>query len=38
MQHEFGAATGVLAQLVVEADLVPALEDFRLTLRQDNAS
>ena len=37
MQHEFGAAGGLLAQLVVEADLVPALQDFRLALRQAGA-
>src|SRR5436853_388861 len=34
MQHEFGAAARALAQLAVEVDLVPALEDFRLALRQ----
>ena len=37
MQHEFGPAAGLLAQPVVEADLVPALEDFRLALRQAGA-
>ncbi len=37
MQHEFGAAGGRLAQFLVEADLVPALEDFRLALRQAGA-
>ena len=37
MQHEFGAAGGVLAQLLVEVDLVPVFEDFRLALRQAGA-
>ena len=37
MQHEFGAAGGVLSQLLVEVDLVPVFEDFRLALRQAGA-
>ena len=37
MQHELRPAGGCLAQLAVEADLVPALEDFRLALRQARA-
>ena len=37
MQHEFGAAAGRLAQLLVEGDLVPVAENFRLALRQAGA-
>ncbi len=37
MQHELVAALRALAQLLVEADLVPALEDLRLALRQAGA-
>ena len=37
MEHELGAAPRFLAQLPVEADLVPALEHFRLALRQPRA-
>jgi hypothetical protein len=37
MQQEFRPAAGVVAQPAVEADLVPALEDFRLALRQAGA-
>ncbi|MGY4467152.1 hypothetical protein ACVWWK_002834 [Bradyrhizobium sp. LB9.1b] len=37
MQHELVAALGALAQLLVEAHLVPALEDLRLALRQAGA-
>jgi hypothetical protein len=37
MQHELVAALRALAQLLVEADLVPALENFRLALRQAGA-
>jgi hypothetical protein len=37
MQHEFGAAGGVLSQLFVEVDLVPIFENLRLALRQAGA-
>ena len=37
MQHEFRPAGAAFAQLSVEADLVPAFEDFRLALRQARA-
>ena len=37
MQHEFRPPGGGFAQATVEADLVPALEDFRLALRQAGA-
>jgi len=37
MQHEFRPAASALAQLAVEADLVPVLENFRLALRQAGA-
>ncbi|MGY3355791.1 hypothetical protein ACVWZK_002454 [Bradyrhizobium sp. GM0.4] len=34
MQHEFGAALGFLAELVVKADVVPVFQQLRLALRQ----
>ena len=34
MQHEFGTAPSGFAQTAIEIDRVPALEDFRLALRQ----
>ncbi|MGX0965827.1 hypothetical protein AB7M63_006276 [Bradyrhizobium japonicum] len=37
MQHEFGAALGFPAQLVVETDVVPIFQQFRLALRQAGA-
>jgi hypothetical protein len=37
MQHEFGAALGFPAELVVEADLVPVVQDFGLALGQAGA-
>ena len=37
MQHEFRSPGGVLAQPVVEADLVPASQDFRLAFGQAGA-
>jgi hypothetical protein len=37
MKHEFRPAAGSLAQPLVEGDLVPVLEDFRLALRQAGA-
>jgi len=37
MQHEFRPAGGTLAQSAVEADLVPARQDFGLALRQAGA-
>jgi hypothetical protein len=37
MQHEFGASGGILAQALVEADLVPVFEYLGLALRQAGA-
>src|SRR5215475_5576415 len=34
MQHEFDAALGNFAQPLIKLDLLPALKDFRLALRQ----